>query len=207
METSNMTPERREQILKEMKEKQQKKEALEHKQSQSQSSNQPSVDNSQLAEMQKQINALQEQVLTAKESADNYKQQYETLKNETESEKDEKVLNTVLDSNRRLFVKEYTLDVDDAKPERLTVKLHYPSALDLTKVEREYESLTGSSLSEYTATRAQNIMLGIAYFRIVGEQVPKWLTDPELLERWDIVAQIIDDYLDWVATFQKTITQ
>ena len=202
-----MSKERRDQILKEMKEKQQKKEALEHRNKETVSYPQPQHDNNQLAEMQKQINALQEQVLTAKESADNYKQQYENLKTATESEKNEKILNTVLDSNRRLFVKEYMLDVDDAKPERLTVKLRYPSALDLTKVEREYETLTGTSLSEYTATRAQNIMLGIAYFRIVGEQVPEWLTNPELLERWDIVAQIIDDYLDWVATFQKTITQ
>ena len=48
---------------------------------------------------------------------------------------------------------------------------------------------------------ARELFLAIAYFRVVGDNVPAWFTDIDNTYRTDVLFQAWEDYQEWLNSF------
>lgn len=107
--------------------------------------------------------------------------------------KEQEALNSVIRSNDDYQFKHHYV----FGKQSFDVVLHSPSVIEQAEIKQAYDRLTGDKGVAFTY-HAQNIFLAVAYFQVVGDQIPDWLTDPNKIYQTDIVYQIWKDYQQWL---------
>ena len=146
----------------------------------------------------KEENADLTDKLDAKNSSSRYSEEQEALADITSS------------NDAYHFVKEYTYKVTVSnnadKNKKIVVKMHAPSVAEQAKIQGEYVDLT-NGLGDSYVLNARDLFLAIAYFRVVGDNVPVWFTDIEKTYRTDVIFQVWGDYQEWLYSFLDTQVQ
>lgn len=122
----------------------------------------------------------------------------------------EQATNAIInDDNSHMFAKRYEYKTSDGTPPLVfTVQMKAPTLSELGLVEQVFIDLTNGRGQDYDA-QMTFLFRAIATFKVMGDKihggdVPEFLTDPKQIYRWDIVADVYSDFLDWQDTFQKT---
>lgn len=150
-----------------------------------------SVDVQQLEE---QVKALRKKV-TEKEDENRQGEQAKKYQQEQEA------LNSVIRNNDDYhFAKKYTISGANGRTKEIIVKMHAPSVSEQAEIQQEYVDLTRGRGDGFVAM-ARELFLAIAYFRVVGDNVPAWFTDIDNTYRTDVLFDVWNDYQGWLDTF------
>lgn len=152
------------------------------------------------------IKQLEEQLKQVKSEKEDLEDQV-TNKNDIKSYKEEQAaLNSIVRNNDDYhFAKKYTIDGGNKKRE-IVVKMHAPSVSEQAEIQQEYADLTRGRGQGFVPG-AQDLFLAIAYFRVVGDNVPTWFTNIDHTYRTDVLFNVWEDYQDWLNSFLDTQLQ
>jgi len=158
----------------------------------------------QLADMQSEVNELRS---TNNMLAD----ENDHLKAEQDGEKFQKqqtaVTSILNDSDHTKFVKSYTFPAGD-NPEainfKVVIKFGYGDAQG--KIAGELVALTNGQAKWLTDDDLE-IQRAYATFRVLAEQIPSWLKNPEENSRVVILLYVYEEYLAWANSFREKQTQ
>ena len=154
---------------------------------------QPSVD--------ERVKQLEEQLAKQKAEKADLKDQLSKQTDMKSYKEEQQALNDIVKNNDDYhFVKEYTVSTTHGKKEKIVVKMHAPSVIEQSDIQQEYADLTRGRGAGFVPM-ASELFLAIAYFRVVGDNVPKWFTDVEHTYRTDILLEAFEDFEDWVSDF------
>lgn len=147
------------------------------------------------------VKQLEEQLAKQKAEKNDLKDQL-SKRNDIKSYKEEQqALNDIVKNNDDYhFAKEYTVTSGNGRKQKIVVKMHAPSVIEQSDIQQEYADLTRGRGSGFVPM-ASELFLAIAYFRVVGDNVPKWFTDVDHTYRTDILFQVWEDYNDWLDDF------
>lgn len=147
------------------------------------------------------VKQLEEQLAKQKAEKNDLKDQL-SKRNDIKSYREEQqALNDIVKNNDDYhFAKEYTVTSGNGRKQKIVVKMHAPSVIEQSDIQQEYADLTRGRGSGFVPM-ASELFLAIAYFRVVGDNVPKWFTDVDHTYRTDILFQVWEDYNDWLDDF------
>lgn len=145
-------------------------------------------------QLEAQVKALRKKVT---ESEDKNRQSDQAKKYQKEQE----ALNSVIRNNDDYhFAKKYTISGANDRKKEIVVKMHAPSVSEQAEIQQEYVDLTKGRGDGFVAM-ARELFLAIAYFRVVGDNVPAWFTDIDNTYRTDVLFQAWEDYQEWLSSF------
>ena len=145
-------------------------------------------------QLEEQVKALRKKV-TEKEDENRQGQQAKKYQQEQEA------LNSIIRNNDDYhFAKKYTINGANGRTKEIVVKMHAPSVSEQAEIQQEYVDLTRGRGDGFVAM-ARELFLAIAYFRVVGDNVPAWFTDIDNTYRTDVLFDVWNDYQDWLDTF------
>ena len=145
-------------------------------------------------QLEAQVKALRKKVT---ESEDKNRQSDQAKKYQEEQE----ALNSVIRNNDDYhFAKKYTISGANDRKKEIVVKMHAPSVSEQAEIQQEYVDLTKGRGDGFVAM-ARELFLAIAYFRVVGDNVPAWFTDIDNTYRTDVLFQAWEDYQEWLNSF------
>lgn len=157
------------------------------------------------------VKQLEEQLKKAKEENDNLTDQLDAKDNSTRYSLEQEALADITSSNDAYhFIKEYTYSVSSpnnvTKKKKIVVKMHAPSVAEQAQIQGKYVELT-NGLGESFLANARDLFLAIAYFQVVGDNVPVWFTNVDNTYRTDVLFQVWGDYQEWLYSFLDTQAQ
>lgn len=163
-----------------------------------------------IAKQQKTIESLKERLGESEKNSKNLKNENTHLKSEVDAKVDsktqmqqEKALNDVIESsNGKYFAKKYKFETEGKKPYKFFIKMHYPTVFEQGAIEQEFASLTNGYGYQFSDELIL-VFKAIAYLRVVGDECPEELKDPDKLYRTDILVQVFSDYAEWADTFRQ----
>lgn len=145
-------------------------------------------------QLEEQVKALRKKV-TEKEDENRQGEQAKKYQQEQEA------LNSVIRNNDDYhFAKKYTISGANGRTKEIIVKMHAPSVSEQAEIQQEYVDLTRGRGDGFVAM-ARELFLAIAYFRVVGDNVPAWFTDTDNTYRTDVLFDVWNDYQGWLDTF------
>lgn len=145
-------------------------------------------------QLEAQVKALRKKVT---ESEDKNRQSDQAKQYQEEQE----ALNSVIRNNDDYhFAKKYTISGANDRKKEIVVKMHAPSVSEQAEIQQEYVDLTKGRGDGFVAM-ARELFLAIAYFRVVGDNVPAWFTDIDNTYRTDVLFQAWEDYQEWLSSF------
>lgn len=145
-------------------------------------------------QLEAQVKALRKKVT---ESEDKNRQNDQAKRYQEEQE----ALNSVIRNNDDYhFAKKYTISGANDRKKEIVVKMHAPSVSEQAEIQQEYVDLTKGRGDGFVAM-ARELFLAIAYFRVVGDNVPAWFTDIDNTYRTDVLFQAWEDYQEWLSSF------
>ena len=147
----------------------------------------------QLKEAKKQKADLADQ-LNAKQSYDQFS-------------KEQKAVSDIVRNNDDYhFVKEYTIENSKGEKNKIYVKMHSPSVIEQAEIQQEYVKMTNGQ-GNYFTNLAQELFMAIAYYRVVGDNVPEFFTNVDNTYRIDVLLNVWNDYQAWLDRFLDTKLQ
>lgn len=147
----------------------------------------------QLKEAKKQKADLADQ-LNAKQSYDQFS-------------KEQKAVSDIVRNNDDYhFVKEYTIENSKGEKNKIYVKMHSPSVIEQAEIQQEYVKMTNGQ-GNYFTNLAQELFMAIAYYRVVGDNVPEFFTSVDNTYRIDVLLNVWNDYQEWLDRFLDTRLQ
>lgn len=157
------------------------------------------------------VKQLEEQLMKAKEENADLTDQLDAKNSSKRYSKEQEALADITSSNDSYhFVKEYTYDVsspnNQTKQKKIMVKMHAPSVAEQAKIQGNYVELT-NGLGDGFLANAKDLFLAIAYFQVVGDNVPVWFTNLDNTYRTDVLFQVWGDYQEWLYSFLDTQVQ
>ncbi|AIZ94695.1 putative tapemeasure chaperone protein [Lactobacillus phage LfeInf] len=140
------------------------------------------------------VKQLEEQLKKAKEENADLTDQLDAKNSSKRYSKEQEALADITSSNDAYhFVKEYTYDVsyptNGTKQKKIVVKMHAPSVAEQAKIQGNYVELT-NGLGDGFLANAKDLFLAIAYFQVVGDNVPVWFTNLDNTYRTDVLFQV-----------------
>lgn len=164
--------------------KPQKKEApMEHK------AKSPSVE-----QLEEQVRALRRKNA---EISNQSRQNEEAKKYQAEQE----ALNSIVRNNDDYhFAKRYTIHGPQNRTKDIVVKMHAPSVSEQAEIQQEYVDLTHGRGDGFV-DMAKELFLAVAYYRVVGDNVPTWFTNTDNTYRTDVLFEVWNDYQEWLGQF------
>lgn len=147
----------------------------------------------QLKEAKKQKADLSDQL--------NAKQSYEQFSKEQKA-----VSDIVRNNDDYHFVKEYTIENSKGEKNKIYVKMHSPSVIEQAEIQQEYVKMTNGQ-GNYFTNLAQELFMAIAYYRVVGDNVPEFFTNVDNTYRIDVLLNVWNDYQEWLDRFLDTRLQ
>lgn len=164
--------------------KPQKKEApMEHK------AKSPSVE-----QLEEQVRALRRKNA---EISNQSRQNEEAKKYQAEQE----ALNSIVRNNDDYhFAKKYTIHGPQNRTKDIVVKMHAPSVSEQAEIQQEYVDLTHGRGDGFV-DMAKELFLAVAYYRVVGDNVPTWFTNTDNTYRTDVLFEVWNDYQEWLGQF------
>ena len=145
-------------------------------------------------QLEAQVKALRKKVT---ESEDKNRQNDQAKRYQEEQE----ALNSISRNNDDYhFAKKYTISGANDRKKEIVVKMHAPSVSEQAEIQQEYVDLTKGRGDGFVAM-ARELFLAIAYFRVVGDNVPAWFTDIDNTYRTDVLFQAWEDYQEWLSSF------
>lgn len=153
------------------------------------------------------VKQLEEQLKKVKADKADLKDKLANNSKAESYKQEQEALNDIVRNNDDYhFAKEYTVSNTKGKSRKIVVKMHAPSVSEQAEIQQEYTDLTRGRGVGFTRM-AQDLFLAIAYFRVVGDNVPKWFTDVDNTYRVDILFDVWEDYNDWLNSFLDTQLQ
>lgn len=147
------------------------------------------------------VKQLEEQLAKQKAEKNDLKDQLSKRTDIKSYKEEQQALNDIVKNNDDYhFAKEYTVTSGNGRKQKIVVKMHAPSVIEQSDIQQEYADLTRGRGSGFVPM-ASELFLAIAYFRVVGDNVPKWFTDVEHTYRTDILFEVWGDYNDWLDDF------
>ena len=144
----------------------------------------------QLKEAKKQKADLSDQL--------NAKQSYEQFSKEQKA-----VSDIVRNNDDYHFVKEYTIENSKGEKNKIYVKMHAPSVIEQAHIQQEFVEMTNGQ-GNYFTNLAQELFMAIAYYKVVGDNVPEFFTDVDNTYRIDVLLNVWNEYQDWLNRFLDT---
>lgn len=145
-------------------------------------------------QLEAQVKALRKKVT---ESEDKNRQSDQAKKYQEEQE----ALNSIIRNNDDYhFAKKYTISGANGRTKEIVVKMHAPSVSEQGEIQQEYVDLTKGRGYGFV-NMASELFLAIAYFRVVGDNVPAWFTNIDNTYRTDVLFQVWEDYQEWLNSF------
>ena len=145
-------------------------------------------------QLEAQVKALRKKVT---ESEDKNRQSDQAKKYQEEQE----ALNSIIRNNDDYhFAKKYTISGANGRTKEIVVKMHAPSVSEQGEIQQEYVDLTKGRGDGFVAM-ARELFLAIAYFRVVGDNVPAWFADIDNSYRTHVLFQAWEDYQEWLSSF------
>lgn len=153
------------------------------------------------------VKQLEEQLKRAKAEKADLKDKLANNSKEESYKQEQEALNDIVRNNDDYhFAKEYTVSTTKGRSRKIVIKMHAPSVSEQAEIQQEYTDLTRGRGSGFTRM-AQDLFLAISFFRVVGDNVPKWFTDVDNTYRVDILFDVWEDYNDWLNSFLNTQLQ
>ncbi len=122
-------------------------------------------------------------------------------------EKEQEALNSIIRNNDDYhFAKKYTIHGPHDKTKKIAVKMHAPSVSEQAEIQQEFVRLTNGEGDRFIAG-ARELFLAVAYYRVVGDNVPTWFTNTDDTYRTDILLEVWSDYSDWLDQFMDRTFQ
>lgn len=194
----------------------QKKQALEQMKAQAKATEEKQQaakkedEHAELAKLKAENKALKERMDKAEKTNTELKGDNEHLKHDLQSKVDTKTqaqqeaaLNDIINSsNGKYFAKQYTFETQGGKPYKFFIKMHFPTVFEQGAIEQEFADLTNGYGYQFS-DELIIVFKAIAYLRVVGDECPDELKDPDKLYRTDILVQIFSDYAEWSDTFRQ----
>ena len=145
-------------------------------------------------QLEAQVKALRKKVT---ESEDKNRQSDQAKKYQEEQE----ALNSIIRNNDDYhFAKKYTISGANGRTKEIVVKMHAPSVSEQGEIQQEYVDLTKGRGDGFVAM-APELFFAVAFFRVVGDNVPAWFTDIDNTYRTDVLFQTWEDYQEWLSSF------
>lgn len=117
---------------------------------------------------------------------------------------EQEALNSIIRNNDEYhFAKKYTITGANDKKKDIFVKMHAPSVSEQAEIQQDYADLTRGRGTGFSPG-AQELFMAIAYYRVVGDNAPKWFTDIDHTYRTDILLEVWNDYNEWLDQFLGT---
>lgn len=117
-------------------------------------------------------------------------------------------MNAVMEGTSSVFEKDYSYPLQGDKTYDFHIKMHAPNILEIGKIANVTQQLVDQCFTEDELDSADDLPLvtqriyeAIAYFKVVGDDVPDSFKEPEKMYKFDIVLDVIDDFNEWQATF------
>lgn len=151
------------------------------------------------------VRQLEEQLKKAKEEKDDLTDQLANKGAYSENKKNQQALSDIVNANDSYhFTKEYEVTTNGnagpKKTSKIFIKMHAPSIVEQFKIQTEVVDITDDYVGSISAAY-QELATAIGYFRVVGDNVPKWFTNIEDTYRVDIIFDVWNDYQEWLSRF------
>lgn len=201
----------KEEIEKQMQEmKQQTKNVESKKKAKANSKDEPKQDevsekDKEIAKLKKQLQSERKRTLELSDKKDQEKQN----KRNAEARK---AMNSVLADGDNKFEKDYTIPIEGQDDYKFHVIMHAPSAFESGRIMTQIQSIANANSDEEDGDVdissltpfVSDLYQAFAYFRVVGDQVPEAFKHPEQVYRWEVLLQVMHDYLEWNDTFLQS---
>lgn len=158
----------------------------------------------QLAEMKSEVSDLRNTNNMLVDENDHLRAKQDGEKFQKQQTAVSSILN---DDDRTKFVKSYTFPAGD-NPEainfKVVIRFGYGDAQG--KIAGELVALTNGQAKWLTDDDLE-IQRAYATFRVLADQIPSWLKNPEENSRVDILLYVYEEYLAWANSFREQQTQ
>lgn len=158
----------------------------------------------QLAEMKSEVSDLRNTNNMLVDENDHLRSKQDGEKFQKQQTAVSSILN---DDDHTKFVKSYTFPAGD-NPEainfKVVIRFGYGDAQG--KIAGELVTLTNGQAKWLTEDDLE-IQRAYATFRVLADQIPSWLKNPEENSRVDILLYVYEEYLAWANSFREQQTQ
>lgn len=158
----------------------------------------------EIAKLKKQLQSERKRTLELSDKKDQEKQN----KRNAEARK---AMNSVLADGDNKFEKDYTIPIEGQDDYKFHVVMHAPSAFESGRIMTQIQSIANANSDEdgdvdiaSLTPFVSDLYQAFAYFRVVGDQVPEAFKHPEQVYRWEVLLQVMRDYLEWNDTFLQS---
>lgn len=159
--------------------------------------------NQELEDLKKRVAQLQKDKDKLKSDNNNLKHELASKSNGDSMLDQKKALDAmVMGNDGKEFVKKYSVPFDNNKNWDFVIRMHAPSVFEEGMIEDEFFDMTNGNGYHYSDEYIITFK-AIAYLRVVGDEVPDELLDPQKLTRNDILIQIFTDFAGFLDTFRK----
>lgn len=157
----------------------------------------------QLAELKKQVSEVKKNNDELEKANERLTKQRDEQSKNVKDSLDEQAMGDVMTGFSQKFEKDYDFPVEGQDDLKFKIVMHPMYAFDMVKIRNMTVQLTDSLFKGYDSDTAFFVE-SLAAIKILGDDVPTWLTDIEHLIRWDIPQTIYEDYLEWLSTFRES---
>lgn len=160
-----------------------------------------SSDNSQaiIADLQKQLDKANDKIYELSNKL------HDAINQQSGKLSQQAVEDIIKGDDNSHFYKEYSFPVPDNHPIKFRIIAHAPSFIENIKIQNELNEITEGHSQQYGSYI--NFATAYAYFKVIGDDVPKWFFDTSNLYRTDILTTVFADYYDWYNSFRNNYYQ
>lgn len=158
----------------------------------------------EIAKLKKQLQSEKKRTLELSDKRDQEKQNKRNVEARN-------AMNSVLADGDNKFEKDYSIPVEGQDDYKFHVVMHAPSAFESGRIMTQIQSIANANSDEdgdvdisSLTPFVSDLYQAFAYFRVVGDQVPEAFKHPEQVYRWEVLLQVMHDYLEWNDTFLQS---
>lgn len=161
------------------------------------------------AQKDEEIRKLKQQLQETKKKALETQSKQEEEQKQHEANAAQQAVNSILSGHDSYFEKDYTVEVEGSDDFKFHIKMHSPNALEVGKIANEVVKMAEKDTGQkdvdvnHLPVLSQQIYQAIAYFIVVGDEVPEEFKHPEQIYRFEVLLDVMDDYEEWDTTFRN----
>lgn len=164
----------------------------------------PDVSSTETASNDSDINILKAQLREAQselKEKNSIINRYKQEEDSKENVKNSRAMSDIITGyDKDFFEKDYEFPMGDSEPLKFHVKMRASNVYDYARIEQEVINLCDGQLDYNNLGQTAHLIDALATLRIVGEDVPDWLSKGENFNP-AILLKVYTDWTEWLATF------
>lgn len=158
----------------------------------------------ELAQARKKIAELQTKNKKYKKENNQLKNSQEKEQQSVANKEDKDAVDSVIAGQAgRFFEKDYSYPNADGDDYNFHIKMHSANVVEFAKIGTITAELVGTSNFSKVPEITMQVMEPVAYFKVIGDDVPEEFTKPEEMYKWEILIDVFSDYMEWDDTFRN----